>query len=101
MVLVWVCKPNINIWVDFIVKENQASYAFEIVCIGSGSTVAGTSGITSFGRYSILQDLVWVKWGIGTYLLCENCKNRIEMLRMQMGEYLPKCVLDLLKFIET
>lgn len=47
-----------------------AVIVLELVCIvsGSASAVAGTLGINSVGLCNALQDLVWVKWGIGTYL---------------------------------
>lgn len=40
------------------------------IVLDSASAVAGTLGIKSFGRwlYSVLQDLVWVRWGTGIYL---------------------------------
>lgn len=45
----------------------------EIGCIVSCGAVARNWGIKGFGRwiYSALQGLVWVKWGIGSYLLGE------------------------------
>nr|ADE77196.1 unknown [Picea sitchensis] len=45
----------------------------EIVCIVWCSTLAGFVGINVFGKwiYSAVQGLVWVKWGIGSYLLSE------------------------------
>ena len=50
-----------------------AVIVLETVCIVSCSIVAGALGKKDFGRwlYSCLQGLVWVKWGIGSYLLCE------------------------------
>lgn len=50
-----------------------AVIVMEIVCLLIGSTMAGTWGIRSFGRwvYSAMLGLVWVKWGIGSYLLGE------------------------------
>jgi hypothetical protein len=43
----------------------------EMVCIISGSAILATLGIKGFGRwtYSAIQLLVWVKWGLGSYLL--------------------------------
>lgn len=50
-----------------------AAIIMEIVCIVIGITVAGTWGLKSFGRwvYSAMLGLVWIKWGIGSYLLGE------------------------------
>eukprot|EP00253_Pinus_taeda_P018450 PITA_18450 len=50
-----------------------AVIALEIMCIASGSVALGVLGIKSFKTwvYSVVQALVWVKWGIGSYLLGE------------------------------
>jgi len=50
-----------------------AVIALEMVCILSGSMLLAILGPKCFGRwlYSALQILVWVKWGIGSYLLGE------------------------------
>lgn len=52
----------------------------EIACIVSVSTVLGTLGIKEFGRwvYSALQGLVWIKWGIGCYLLGEYSPGHVS-----------------------
>jgi hypothetical protein len=43
----------------------------EMLCIVSGNTVLRTLGVKGFGKwvYSAMQILVWVKWGIGSYLM--------------------------------
>jgi hypothetical protein len=43
----------------------------EMSCIVSGSAVLRTLGVKGFGKwvYSAMQILVWVKWGIGSYLM--------------------------------
>ena len=45
----------------------------EIGCIATTSAILGALGTKGFGtwHYSALQALVWVKWGIGCYLLGE------------------------------
>jgi hypothetical protein len=50
-----------------------AVIVLDIVCIVLLSTVAKTFGMKAFGKwiYSALQTLVWVKWGVGSYLLGE------------------------------
>eukprot|EP00253_Pinus_taeda_P005415 PITA_05415 len=44
-----------------------------VICIGMASAILGALGTKGFGtwHYSALQALVWVKWGIGCYLLGE------------------------------
>jgi hypothetical protein len=51
----------------------RAVIVLEIGCIATGSAILGALGTKGFGRwvYSALQGLVWVKWGIGSYLLGE------------------------------
>jgi len=52
----------------------------EMMCILSGPAVAGTLGIKGIGRwvYSALQILVWVKWGVGCYLLGEYSPEHVQ-----------------------
>jgi len=51
----------------------RAVIVLEIGCIATGSAILGILGTKGFGRwvYSALQVLVWVKWGIGCYVLGE------------------------------
>jgi hypothetical protein len=46
----------------------------EIMCILSGSIVAGTLGIKAFGKwiYGALQILVWLKWVLGSAFLLRD-----------------------------
>nr|ABK24775.1 unknown [Picea sitchensis] len=45
----------------------------EIICLVASSVIMGTLGIEVFGKwlYIALHVLVWVKWGVGSYLLGE------------------------------
>jgi hypothetical protein len=64
-------KPAPSIaWVAMIVLE--------MVCILYCSTVVGTVGVKGFGTwlYSVVQGIVWVKWGIASYLLGEYLEER-------------------------
>lgn len=46
----------------------------DILCIVLGGAVGGALGMKFFGRwiYSVMQAMVWVKWGIGSYLIGEH-----------------------------
>lgn len=52
--------------------------ALEIVCIVCCCAVVGNLGIKGFGTwlYSVVQGIVWVKWGISSYLLGEYLDER-------------------------
>lgn len=74
---------------EFFCEENRwrpglipilAVIILEIACIVSVSAVLGTLGIKEFGRwvYSALQGLVWIKWGIGCYLLGEYSPGHVR-----------------------
>jgi hypothetical protein len=43
----------------------------EMLCIVSGSAVLRTLGVKGFGKwvYNAMQILVWVKWGIVSYIM--------------------------------
>lgn len=54
----------------------------EIICIVAVTVVATTLVINSFRKwvYSALQALVWVKWGLGSYILDKNLTDNSGVL---------------------
>jgi hypothetical protein len=70
-------KPVDAVIVAPSLKPVYAVIVLEIMCIASGSIAAGVLGKRPFKKwvYSALQVLVWVKWGIGSYLLGEIHSN--------------------------